>query len=261
MTLVRRRWKVIAGATLASALLALVFAATTHKTYEANTELLVGPVNGDYGTLQAAGQLGRTYAELAKSNRLVQTAARSAGLTVSNDEAKKAVAATSNEITRIVEVRVRAGDAKAAARMANAVAGGLLALRRRLPPQDSEPVDELLREAELVRLTSGERAGVRRAAERVLGRTNAGALEVINRAEPPAGPVSPRVGLIVLLGALAGALAALAFFIFTEAGERESAFDDLEFADLLDDYNGPEIVPGGSPVDEWLNSTAREKSS
>ena len=259
LPLARRRWRLIAAATVVCALVGLIVALTIPKTYEARTNLLVGPVNADYGTLQAAGQLGRTYAELARSEKLVGSAARAAGVKLSPPEAAKQVASTSNEITRVVDIRVRNENPRTAARMANAIAAGLIELRRNLPPQDSEPVDELMREGELVRLTAAQRADVRHAAERVLARTNAGLLQVVDGADVPATPVSPRLGLIVLLAALAGGLGALAFAIVTDAPRREPMLDELDLTEVLDGYTAADAE--SRSVDEWLESRLRAESS
>src|SRR3954453_18653453 len=68
---VRRWWWLLLACSLVGALGAWVVASSATKTYEAEAKLLVGPVSGDYPTLQAAGALGRTYAELAHSRRVV----------------------------------------------------------------------------------------------------------------------------------------------------------------------------------------------
>ena len=262
LPVVRRHWRLIAIVTAACALTAAVFATTAAKTYEAETDLLVGPVDADYATLQAAGQLGRTYAELAASERLVGRAARDAGLTLPPKKAAEKVSATSNEITRIVEIRVRNSNPRKAARMANGLAASLMELRRSLPPQPSAPVDALLREPELARMTSAERAAVRRAAARVLTRTNAGVLQVVDRAEPPSGAVAPRVPLIVLLAALAGGVAAFALAIVSDGVRRERALDELELPDLLDSYVAPRETGGRDvDVDKWLEAKGRAESS
>jgi capsular polysaccharide biosynthesis protein len=227
LPVVRRHWRLIAIVTAACALTAAVFATTAAKTYEAETDLLVGPVDADYATLQAAGQLGRTYAELAASERLVGRAARDAGLTLPPKKAAEKVSATSNEITRIVEIRVRNSNPRKAARMASA-----------------------------------ERAAVRRAAARVLTRTNAGVLQVVDRAEPPSGAVAPRVPLIVLLAALAGGVAAFALAIVSDGVRRERALDELELPDLLDSYVAPRETGGRDvDVDKWLEAKGRAESS
>jgi capsular polysaccharide biosynthesis protein len=259
LPVVRRHWRLIAIVTAACALAGLIFATTATKTYEAQTDLLVGPVDADYATIQASGQLGRTYAELAASERLVGPAARRAGVALPPKEAVKKVTATSNEITRIVEVRVRNADPRAAARMANALAASLVELQRTLPPQPAAPVDALLREPELLRMTRSERAAVRRAAARVLTRTNAGVLQVVDRAEPPSGAVAPRVPLLVLLAAVAGAVAAFAFAIVRDGVRRERARDELP--DLLDGYVARESAPRDVEVDEWLEGKRRAESS
>jgi capsular polysaccharide biosynthesis protein len=261
LPVVRRHWRLIAIVTAACALAGAIFATTAKKTYEAETDLLVGPVDADYATLQASGQLGRTYAELAASERVVVPAAHGAGVNLPPKKAVDKVSATSNEITRIVTIRVRNGDPRAAARMANGLAASLIELRRTLPPQPSAPVDALLREPELVGMRRSERAAVRRAAARVLTRTNAGVLQVIDRAEPPSGAVAPRVPLIVLLAAVAGALAAFAFAIVRDGLRRERVLDELEAPDLLDGYVARETAPREVEVDEWLGEKRRAESS
>jgi uncharacterized protein involved in exopolysaccharide biosynthesis len=253
----RRWWWLLVSAALVAGLASFALASQAEKTFEADAKLLVGPVNADYGTLQAAGQLGRTYAELAQSMRLVRGAAESAGVKLSRKDAETAVSASSNEITRVVELRVRNSDAKAAARMADALANALIALRREIPAQDTEPVDALMREAELERLTPRQREGVHTAARRVLGRTNAGQLEVIDRAEPPADPVAPKVGLLVLIGTLAGALAAAAFAILKEGSGRARELDSFALEGFLDGLNGSERSAPLEAVDEWIEG-ARE---
>src|SRR5215208_6767366 len=89
----RRWWWLLAAAALVAALVAWPLATRAPKTYEAGAKLLVGPVSGDYPTLQASGALGRTYAELATSRRVVQPAARAAGIRISPQDAERAVSA------------------------------------------------------------------------------------------------------------------------------------------------------------------------
>jgi capsular polysaccharide biosynthesis protein len=260
LPVVRRHWRLIAILTAACALIAGVVATTATKTYEAKTDLLVGPVDSDYATIQASGQLGRTYAELAASERLVGPAARNSGVALPPREAVKKVSATSNEITRIVEIRVRNSNPRVASRMANEIAASLIGLQRTLPPQPSAPVEALLREPELVRMTHGQRTAVRRAAMRVLTRTNAGVLQVVDRAEPPTGAVAPRVPLIVLLAAVAGGLAAFAFAIVSDGIRRERELDELDLPNLDGYVVPPETGARDAVGDEWLETERRAES-
>jgi uncharacterized protein involved in exopolysaccharide biosynthesis len=84
--LVRRWWWLLAAGAAVAAVCAWALASSAPKTYESNAELLVGPVSGDYPTLQASGALGRTYAELAHSRRMVEGAARAAGVTLTRKQ-------------------------------------------------------------------------------------------------------------------------------------------------------------------------------
>src|SRR4051794_9430305 len=136
--LVRRWWWLIGLGAIAGALAAWLIASHTAKTYEADTSLLVGPVSGDFSTLHASGELGKTYAELAASRPVVVAAARAAQVRLAPAELEGAVTATSNDVTRIIDIRVRESSPVAAARLANAVGGQLLGLRTRLPVQQTD---------------------------------------------------------------------------------------------------------------------------
>jgi uncharacterized protein involved in exopolysaccharide biosynthesis len=221
--LVRRWWWLLSASALLAAGAAWVLASSAARTYEAETKLLVGPVSGDYPTLQAAGALGRTYAELAHSRRIVTDAARSVGQRLTPTEVEKTVSATSNDVTRIVEVRARRSDPVVAARLTNALAAQLLRLRRSVP---ADPVATVMGDPRVAALPRPEREGVRETVARVVGGTNPGSLEVVERAVPPRDPVSPRVGLLILLGALAGALAALVYAILREDADDASSEPD-----------------------------------
>jgi polysaccharide biosynthesis transport protein len=215
--LVRRWWWLLLAATLSAAAIAAVVAVTATKTYEASTELLVGPVSGDYPTLQASGALARTYADLASSRRIVEAAAGSAHLQLTRKQVEEAVEATPNDVTRIVELRVRLPDADAPVRLARALAGQLLRLRRGVPVDPASPV---LDEPGLADLTTAERHTLRAAVERLVGATNPGRLQVVEPAARPADVVSPRIGMVVLLAALAGMLVAAVYAVVRESATR-----------------------------------------
>src|SRR3954463_3521763 len=119
---VRRWWWLLLACSLVGALGAWVVASSATKTYEAEAKLLVGPVSGDYPTLQASGALGRTYAELAHSRRGVADAAHPEGIKLSRKELEDSVSATSNDVTRIVDLQARAQNPETAAKLAGAVA-------------------------------------------------------------------------------------------------------------------------------------------
>jgi uncharacterized protein involved in exopolysaccharide biosynthesis len=191
---VRRWWWLLLAGAIAGGLTAFVVASSATKTYEAEAKLLVGPVSGDYPTLQAAGALGRTYAELAHSRRVVATAARDAGVKLSSRQIEDSVSASSNDVTRIVDLTARHQDPRAAARLAGAVARQLIDLRAKAPIGDIDPVDAIMRDPVLATLTHADLRRVRKAAVHALGSSNAGDIEMIEAPLPPRSAASPRVG-------------------------------------------------------------------
>src|SRR3954447_12198621 len=244
------RWGgvMVAGAAVAGAI-AWILASSATKTYESTAKLLVGPVSGDYPTLQASGALGRTYAELAQSRQTVEAAARSAGLRLTRREVEQAVNATSNDVTRIVTLRVRLDDRRAAAALGHALSGQLLRLRRGVP---ADPAAAVADDPRLADLNARERRSLRDAVEKVVGVTNPGTLEVVEPADVPRDPVAPRVPLIILLAALAGALVASAYAIVREAGgggpeapAKPAVPDDpMPFFEIEDFDDAPAQEPG-----------------
>jgi uncharacterized protein involved in exopolysaccharide biosynthesis len=254
---VRRWWWLLLAAALAGGLTAWIVASSATKTYEAEAKLLVGPVSGDYPTLQAAGALGRTYAELAHSRRVVAAAARNADIKLTSRQVEKAVSASSNDVTRIVEVRARHQDPEKAAKLAGAVARQLMNLRAKAPIEDVDPVDAIMRDPNLGALKPADLTRVRKAAVHALGSSNAGDIEMIEAPLAPQSAASPRVGLLVILGALAGLLIAGVYALMREgAGGGRDAFDDF----VLDEF--PPSTNGISEPDEsesWLEEARRRE--
>jgi uncharacterized protein involved in exopolysaccharide biosynthesis len=249
--LVRRWWWLLLAAALAGALAAWIIASSATKTYEAEAKLLVGPVSGDYPTLQAAGALGRTYAELAHSRRVVAGAARAAGVKLTSRELEDAVSASSNDVTRIVDLRARHENPEAAAKLAGAVARQLMNLRRDAPIGDVDPVDAIMRDPSLGALAPADLTRVRKAVVHALGSANAGDIEMIEAPLPPESAASPRVGLLVMLGALAGLLIAAVFALMRESGAGgPEGFDEF----VLDEF-APQPPNGTTDRDDseaWL---------
>jgi uncharacterized protein involved in exopolysaccharide biosynthesis len=229
---VRRWWWLLLAGALVGGLTAWIVASSATKTYEAEAKLLVGPVSGDYPTLQAAGALGRTYAELAHSRRVVAAAARDAGVKLSSRQLEDAVTASSNDVTRIVELRGRHGDPRSAAKLTGAVARQLMNLRAKAPIQDVDPVDAIMRDPSLAALTAADLTRVHKAAIHALGNSNAGTMEMIEAPIAPRAPASPRVALLAILGALAGVLLASAYVFMREGAGAGDDFDDF----VLDEF-------------------------
>lgn len=142
-------------------------------TYESDATLLVGPISADQDTLQASGSQARTYAGVTETAVVVDRAAADVGLTPSSVKSKMDV--TASDVTRLITVRARDGNAARAADIANAIANSLVAYSRQF--------------------------GVPTPRE--------GRLQIVERATPSTNPLGPSEQLIIPLAALAGLLAAL----------------------------------------------------
>jgi len=249
MPLVRRWWWLLLAGALVGGVAAFVVASSATKTYQAEAKLLIGPVSGDYPTLQASGALGRTYAELAHSRRVVADAAHSEGIKLSRKELEDSVSATSNDVTRIVDLQARDQNPETAAKLAGAVAKQLIHLRANAPIEDVDPVDAIMRDPSLATLHRADLTRVRKAVLHALGSPNAGDIEMIEAPLPPQSAVSPRVGLLVVLGALAGLLIAGVFVLMREgAGGVPEEFDGFMLDEFPPSTNG---VAHDEDLDPW----------
>jgi capsular polysaccharide biosynthesis protein len=262
MPLVRRWWWLLLAGAIIGGLAAFIVASSATKTYEADAKLLIGPVSGDYPTLQASGALGRTYAELAQGRRVVNAAAHEAGVRLTRDQVDSAVSATSNDVTRIIDLQARSKNPRDAAKLAGAVAHQLMLLRANAPIEDIDPVDAIMRDPSLETLKPKALRTVRKAVLHALGSPNAGDIEVI---EPPIAPdkaASPRVGLLVLLGALAGLLITTLYALVRDSGSQAAAGDQDYDSFILDEFMPAE---SGMPSDHgeresWLEEArSRER--
>jgi uncharacterized protein involved in exopolysaccharide biosynthesis len=254
---IRRWWWLLVAAALIGGLTAWIVASSATKTYEAEAKLLVGPVSGDYPTLQAAGALGRTYAELAHSRRVVAAAARDAGIKLTSRQLEEAVSASSNDVTRIVDLRARHQNPDTAAKLTRAVARQLVNLRANAPAEDVDAADAIMRDASLSALAPADLTRVRKAVVHVLGSSNAGDIEMIEAPLAPRSPASPRVGLLTILGGLAGLLLASVYVLMREGGASAGdAFDDF----VLDEF--PPLTNGVAEPDDsesWLEEAHRRE--
>ena len=179
LAVARRWWWTLLVATWVAALAGLLVASRITPTYEAQAQLLVGPINTDSDTLRASGLLVQTYAQLAISSEPLKSTAQELGVA---DPVKlgQAVRATANDTTRILTIRAQDSDPEKAARIANTLA------------------------EELIHLTTG-------ATTRPEGQ-----LEIIGEAIAPLTPIAPQVSLIVLLAMVAGLLGGLILVIVVE---------------------------------------------
>ena len=178
LAVARRWWWTLLVATWVAAIAGFLVASRITPTYEAQAQLLVGPINTDSETLKASGLLVQTYAQLAISPSALKSTGQETGV----DPAKlgQNVRATANDTTRILTIRVQDADPKKASEIANTMAD------------------------ELIQVTTG-------ATTRPEGQ-----LEVIGAAVAPTVPVAPQVSLIVLLAMAAGLIGGLVLVIIVE---------------------------------------------
>lgn len=190
---VLRRWSVtlIASAAVAG-FVALMIAIRIPPTYAANSQLIVGPINTDNNTLDAAQQLVQTYAELVSTDSILRTVIEGLGLDVTTQELRENVNATPDSVTRILTIEVLAGDPNTAAAIANALPTAL---------------DEITSQGQI---------------------RPEGEVTVTNVAQPDATPVQPQIGLIVLLAVVAGLVASLALVLIIDyVGNTITGEDNL----------------------------------
>lgn len=232
-----KRWGWLLGlAAVVAGVAAFSLASLSAPTYSAEVRLLVGPVSADYSTLRASGELGRTYAELATSRPALEAAIKQARVKLTPLELEEAIAASSNEITRIVVISVENGDPIAAATLANALGDRVRRVTSETPPEDERIITEFEGQAEIEGLPTTTRERVAQAARRTLTRSTAGRVSVIDPAEPADDPTAPNVKLIALFGAIAGFLIAALLVLVKEttsqgmASERSlAALEDPAF--------------------------------
>jgi capsular polysaccharide biosynthesis protein len=196
----RRRWVLLVAATLVAGLATFLVARAQTSIYEAETQLLVGPISGDFDTLEASRQLAVTYADLVTSRGMRAATARQLDI---GELRASDVDATANDLTRLLTIRARDENPTDAASIANTLA------------------------QRLAELSAGK--------DRPQGN-----VQVVDPARPPTDPVAPRVGLLTALGAFAGLLIGLGLLgvrsRFDRTVQQQSQLEnrpDLAFAETV----------------------------
>ena len=221
----RKWWVVLLAAAVVGGLVARAVAAVLQPTYESTVRLLTGPTSADVNTLDAAGGLARTYSELATSQPQLQAVAREIGLHLTPDQLAEDVQSTSNDVTRVVAIRVRRPTAQGAQEFAKRLGERMVALSNEGSKRDAALADELLRQDAFTALSEAQRRDIRAAASTVLGVQRApGTLTVVDPPRLATGPVSPKTPLLVLLGALCGL--ALAGAVIVGRERQSGTIDD-----------------------------------
>ena len=189
-----RRWRwMLLAATLVAGVAGYVAASVGAPRYESRAVLLVGPLNVSKETLEAAGALSQTYAQLARTQTVLNATARRLRLSGIDG----AVETSASSATRLLTIRVHDRNPLLAARIANTEA------------------------AELIANTADRRR---------VG-TGASNLRIVDAARPAAAPTGPAPVAIALLAALVGLLVAAPFAVLLDrSGDTVKGPEDLEMA-------------------------------
>ena len=180
LAVARRWWWTLLVATWVAGVSGYVVASQIPPTYEAETQLLVGPFNTDRETLVASGDLVQTYPQLVTTTPLLQSAITEAGAQLTPADLSLATRVTANDTTRFLSIRVQDTSPVMAATLANKLA------------------------EELTQLAS---AGTNRPE---------GQVQIVDAAVPPTDPVAPQKSLIVGLAALAALIGAMVLVMLLE---------------------------------------------
>jgi capsular polysaccharide biosynthesis protein len=175
---IRRWWIVIAVATGIALLVGYGLARQATPTYQARSDVLVGPLAADIATIRASTAATGTYVQLAGAPATLEAVARTTG--VDRDLLYSGVRVSTDPEARLLRIRARAHTPEDAAAVANAVADRLIGLAA---DDSTEP---------------------------------AGRLRVVDEAEAPSAPISPRTEVIVPLAAVGGLLGGLALVMVLE---------------------------------------------
>ena len=189
-----RRWRwMLVGAALVAGIAGYVTASVGAPRYESRAVLLVGPLNVSKETLDAAGELSQTYAQLARTQTVLNATARRLGLRSVNG----AVETSASSATRLLTIRAHDRNPVLAARIANTEA------------------------AQLITSTADRRhVGV--------GASN---LRIVDAARPDSAPTGPAAAAVALLAALVGLLTATLFaMLLDRSGDTVKGPEDLEIA-------------------------------
>jgi polysaccharide biosynthesis transport protein len=180
LAVAKRWWWTLLVATWVAGVAGYVVASQIPPTYEAETQLLVGPYNTDRETLAAAGDLVQTYSQLVTTTPILSRAIQEAGADLTPAELALASRVTANDVTRFLSIRVQDTDPVMAATLANTLA------------------------EEITQLAG---AGTNRPE---------GQLLIVDSAVPPTEPIAPQKSLIVGLAALAALIGAMVLVMLLE---------------------------------------------
>jgi len=180
LAVARRWWWTLLVATWVAGVSGYVVASQIPPTYEAESQLLVGPYNTDRDTLAAAGDLVQTYSQLVTTTPLLESAINESGADITPADLALATRVTANDTTRFLSIRVQDTDPQMAATLANKLADEITQLASR---GTSRPE---------------------------------GQIQPVQFAVPPTDPIAPQKSLIVGLAALAALIGAMVLVMLVE---------------------------------------------
>ena len=228
LAVARRWWWTLVVSAWIAGLTGYLVASTIAPTYESQVKVLVGPLNTDTDTLRASGLLVQTYAQYVTTREVLTSTIQELGLDLSPDDFAAATRATANDVTRILTIRVQAGDPDQATALANTLA------------------------TELEQLTS---SGLSRPE---------GLIQIVEFARPETTPVAPQVSLLVLLAALAGVVVAVVLVLLLEyfgnTVRTGQELANLARAPLLGTVPAPGADPPG-PRDLVVQAAPRSRAA
>lgn len=192
--IVHRWWLGIVAALALGMVIGYSFAESRTPVYQAGSDVLIGPLSADSSVLRAAGQTAQTYAELASASSTRDQVAEAMPDAAVSDTS---VTATASDVTRILKIRVRGGDADLVADVANGIAAELVAVAE-------------------VEISTAEAAG----GSDDPNVYRVGEVRVLEAATAPSSPIAPNKPLIIALGGLSMMIAVLVGVVAFEYKRR-----------------------------------------
>ena len=264
----RRRWWLLVLFVAVAAVPTYLVSRSLPKVYEADTTLLVGlglpGTSPDYQQLLASQQLSQTYSSIVTTGPLLEAVKEDLDLDMTIDALRKSVEATAPIESTLITITASDDDPARAAQIADALAQELISRSPSISNSDpavqrivTDRLDGILQsllqqistsQSEITRLAgltsptpedAGQLAALRdqlpslqQAYATILGYASGGdanILTVVDPAQVPTEPVSPRVALNTLIIALLALVTAIALvFLLEHLDDTLKTSDDVE---------------------------------
>jgi succinoglycan biosynthesis transport protein ExoP len=237
MRVVRERWWLIVLGGAVGLAIAVIYVATTSKSYSATAKVLLQPSSAISSAIVPGGSTSEDPTRIAATGLLLITsgnvgdAARKAlGTRLSTSDLLSKVSASVEPNSDLYDITASDGDPARAARIANAFAEQFVAFRTRLAQQSALAAEQDLQQR-IAALPKTDTAGItelQSALQRVqsLGAVQTGDATVVDTASPPTSPSSPRPKLDLALGLVFGLAAGLGLAFLVDIMDRRLKDDD-----------------------------------